>query len=90
MPSGGDSAPRAHADRIREENAKHARRLQRIIDEERAAGKFEAYREEMDSGEIDIAKLGVKAKGIPPKALGFAIAVLAVAAAVVAILRTLG
>lgn len=41
-------------------------------------------------GEFSVEKLGVKAKGIPPKALGFAIAVLALAAAAVAILRALG
>ena len=41
-------------------------------------------------GELSVERLGVKAKGIPPRALGFAIGVLALAAAVVAILKALG
>ena len=53
-----------------------------------------AYRDELDSvSEVTVGigeRVKVGAKGIPPKALGLTLVILALAAAAVAILRALG
>lgn len=83
----------ARADRIAEQSAKAARKAeqnrrgtQNAIANLRCA-QLAPSRSELDSGEIDLEKLGVKAKGIPPHALGWSIIILAVAVAVVSVLR---
>lgn len=85
----------ARADRIREAQGQHQKASRNAIANLREAiPGSEQYREDMDSvSEVTVGigeRVKVGAKGIPPKALGFAIAVLALAAAVVAILRALG
>jgi hypothetical protein len=83
----------ARGDRYREKYARAHRRTQAKLDRVPIARDLPAYREEFDSNSEVTVGIGdnvkVGAKGIPPKALGFAIAVLAVAAAV-AVLRALG
>jgi hypothetical protein len=61
----------ARGDRIREIGAKHDRRLQVAIDEERAKSgerKLPPYRDEQDSGEITANVHGLHAKGVPREA----------------------
>ncbi len=81
----------ARADRIREEAKQDQRATKNAITNLR---ELPPYREEMESNsEVTVGigeKVKVGAKGIPPKALGFAIGVLAIAASIVAILRALG
>lgn len=87
MANGSHDDGPAAADRIREKYAKHRRAIDRAIEESGAHRDLPAHRVEMDSGEIDLEKLGVKATGIPRWALGVAIVTLAIAAAAVAVLR---
>ena len=79
---------------MREKYARLHKRAQAKLDRVPISRDLPAYREEMDSvSEVTVGfgeKVKVGAKGIPPKALGFALGVLAIAAAIVAILRALG
>ena len=94
MANGSGHEGHARGDRYREKYAKHHKRTQQKLDAIPIARDLPAYREEMDSvSEVTVGigeRVKVGAKGIPPKALGFAIAVLALAAAAVSILRALG
>lgn len=91
MANGSGAEGPARGDRYREKYARMFKRTQAKLDQVPISRDLPAYREEMDSvSEVTVERLGLKAKGIPPRALGFAIAVLALAAAVVAILRALG
>lgn len=94
MANGSHKEGPARADRYRERYAKMFRRTQSKLDKVPISRDLPAYREEFDShSEVTVGigeRVKVGAKGIPPKALGFAIAVLALAAATVAILRALG
>ncbi len=91
MANGSHHEGPARADRLREKYARMHKRTQAKLD---AVRELPPYREEMESNsEVTVGigeKVKVGAKGIPPKALGFAIGVLAIAAAIVAILRALG
>lgn len=94
MANGTHDEKLARADRIAEQSAKAARKAEQnrrgtlnAIANLRNSPTGEHYRVEMDSGEIDLEKLGVKATGIPRWALGVAIVTLAIAAAIVAVLR---
>ncbi len=94
MANGSHHEGPARADRLREKYARMHKRSQSKLDLVPLHRELPAYREDMDSNsEVTVGfgeKLKVGAKGIPPKALGFAIGVLALAAAAVAILRALG
>lgn len=85
----------ARADRIREQSMK----AERVADLNRRATanaiaalrgrELPPYREEMDSGEVTV-NTGVfqgSLKGVPPWALGAALVALAIAGAIVAVLR---
>lgn len=91
MANGSHHEGPARADRLREKYARMHKRTQAKLDKVPIARDLPAYREEMDSvSEVTVEKLGIRAKGIPGKALGAALIILALAAAVVAILRALG
>ena len=94
MGNGSHREGPARADRLREKYARLHKRAQAKLDRVPISRDLPAYREEMDSvSEVTVGfgeKVKVGAKGIPPKALGFALGVLAIAAAIVAILRALG
>ncbi len=94
MANGSHHEGPARADRLREKYARMHKRSQSKLDLVPLHRELPAYREDMDSNsEVTVGigeKVKVGAKGIPPKALGFAIGVLALAAAAVAILRALG
>lgn len=91
MANGSSFEGPARADRLREKYARMHKRTQDKLD---AARELSPYREEQDSvSEVTVGigeRVKVGAKGIPPLALGAALVVLALAAAVVAILRALG
>jgi hypothetical protein len=84
----------ARADRYREKYARMHKRTQAKLDKVPISRDLPAYREEMESNsEVTVGfgeKLKVGAKGIPSKALGAALIILAVAAAIVAVLRAWG
>ena len=94
MANGSSHEGPARADRLREKYERMHRRAQGKLDAVPISRELPAYREEQDSNsEVTVGigeRVKVGAKGIPPRALGFAIAVLALAAAAVAILRALG
>lgn len=84
----------ARADRMRERQAQEQKATQNAIGNIRELTReLPPYREELGSNsEVTMGfgeKVKVGAKGIPPRALGFSIGVLAIAAAIVAILRAL-
>lgn len=93
MANGTVSEKVARADRIREQSEKSARAAElnrRATANAIAALRGEElppYREEMDSGEVTVNTKGLHAKGVPPWSLGAAILALAVAGAIVAVLR---
>lgn len=85
----------ARADRMRERQAQERKATKNAIANLRdAARDLPAYREEQDSvSEVTVGigeRVKVGAKGIPPRALGLTLVILALAAAAVAILRALG
>lgn len=89
MANGSHREGPARADRLREENAKHARYLQRMLDEERSTKPgTQPYREEFDSvSEVTAGPDGLKAKGIPREgwkviSWGFAIGMVLIASAI--------
>lgn len=96
MANGTHDEKLARADRIAEQSAKAARKAeqnrrgtQNAIANLRGS-QLQPYREEMDSNSevtVDLKNLQGQAKGIPSRALGVAIIILAIAAAVVAVLR---
>lgn len=96
MANGSTNRGHALADAIHEEGSKHDRYLQRVIDEEREAGKLSRYGDD-SSADITVSKTGIAAKlGLPRIArmaigIGFAvlIAALGIAAAVVAVVKVL-
>lgn len=94
MANGSSHEGPARADRLREKYERMHRRAQTKLDVVPINRELPAYREEMDShSEVTVGigeRVKVGAKGIPPRALGFAIGVLALATAAVAILRALG
>ncbi len=94
MANGSHKEGPARGDRIREKYAPMFKRTQAELDKVPLSRDLPAYREDMDSvSEVTVGfgeRVKVGAKGIPPKALGAALVVLALAAAVVAILRALG
>lgn len=94
MANGSHHEGPARADRLREKYARLHKRAQAKLDRVPISRDLPAYREEMDSvSEVTVGfgeKLKVGAKGIPGKALGASLIILAVAAAIVAILRALG
>jgi hypothetical protein len=75
----------ARADRLRERHKQDQKATRNAINNLREL----PPREEMDSGEIDLAKLGVKAKGIPPRALGAVIIILAAGGVIAGIIKLL-
>lgn len=81
----------ARADRLREQQKPDQQATTNAINNLR---ELPMYREEMESNsEVTVGfgeKLKVGAKGIPSKALGAALIILAVAAAIVAVLRAWG
>ncbi len=94
MANGSGHEGPARADRYREKYAKMFRRTQRKLDAVPIHRELPMYRETADSNsEITVGygeKLKVGATGIPGKALGAALVILAVAAAIVAIVQALG
>jgi hypothetical protein len=84
----------ARGDRYREKYARKHRRTQAKLDKVPLSRELPAYREEMESNsEVTVGfgeKLKVGAKGIPSKALGAALVILAIGAVVVAIVKALG
>ncbi len=89
MANGSSHEGPARGDRTREKYEPMFRRTQQALDRVPIAADLPAAREEMDSGEIDLAKLGVKAKGIPSKALGAVLIILSVGAVVAGIIKLL-
>jgi hypothetical protein len=84
----------ARGDRYREKYARMFKRTQAKLDKVPISRDLPAYREEMDShSEVTVGigeRVKVGAKGIPPRALGAALVILALAAAVVAVVRAWG
>jgi hypothetical protein len=84
----------ARADRLREKYARLHKRAQAKLDRVPISRDLPAYREEMDSvSEVSVGfgeKVKVGAKGIPGKALGAALVILAIGGVIVAILKALG
>jgi hypothetical protein len=56
----------ARADRIRNESDKHARHLQRMVDEERARGELPSYTDEGDT-ELTANRHGLRIKSTFPR-----------------------
>lgn len=94
MGNGSHKEGPARGDRYREKYERLFRRTQSKLDRVPISRDLPAYREEMDSvSEVTVGfgeKVKVGARGIPGKALGASLIILAVAAAIVAILRALG
>lgn len=94
MANGSGHEGHARGDRYREKYARMLKRTQDKLDQVPLHRDLPAYREEQDSvSEVTVGigeRVKVGAKGIPPRALGLTLVILALAAAVVAILRALG
>lgn len=94
MGNGSHKEGPARGDRYREKYERMFRRTQAKLDRVPLSRELPAYREEMDSvSEVTVGwgdKVKVGAKGIPGKALGAALVILAIGAVVVAIVKALG
>lgn len=91
MANGSGHEGPARADRYREKYERMFRRTQKKLDQVPLSRELPAYREDMDSvSEVTVERLGIRAKGIPGKALGAALVILAIGAVVVAIVKALG
>lgn len=91
MANGSSHEGPARADRYREKYERMFRRTQKKLDQVPLNRELPAYREDMDSvSEVTVERLGIRAKGIPGRALGASLIILAVAGAIVAIIKALG
>lgn len=94
MGNGSHKEGPARGDRYREKYERLFRRTQSKLDRVPISRDLPAYRDSMDSvSEVTVGwgdKAKVAAKGIPQKALGAALIILALAAAVVAVAKALG
>lgn len=94
MANGSSHEGPARGDRYRDKYARMHKRTQAKLDKVPISRDLPAYREEMDShSEVTVGigeRVKVGAKGIPPRALGAVLIILALAAAIVAIVRARG